>query len=186
MTHRTSRRLVLAAAALALAGTGITAHAEDTPGLSDIAVISGCANTLPAVPAVGGDGGSFNSGACTNLFAGVPDVCLGIYSDAPATPGLPELAETCSVDFNGTYTNIVCGTGTAQGQATVISASDSEVVPLQIVFVAGQGVLTGTSPSEAGFVDQWVGVVDILPTNGSCPVPQFRYTAAVVAVDVPG
>jgi hypothetical protein len=185
MTHRINGRLMLAVAAFALATTGLTttAYAEDA-GLSDVAVISGCANTTPPVQVVGG-GGTFSSGLCTGLFTGVPDVCAVVISDPEGTT--PEVAESCTVSFNtgNTYTNIACGTGTAHGQANLSSTHESEVVTFDIVFVAGQGVFTGTSPSDPGFVDQWAGVVDILPTNGACPVTQFRYTAALVAVDVP-
>jgi hypothetical protein len=183
MTHRLNGRLVLAVAALALAGTGLTAHAEGTAGLSDVVVVSGCADTSPPVQLIGGSG-DFIQGPCTGLAAGVPDVCVVGYSD-PEGAAL-EVAESCTASFNGSYASIACGTGTAAGQATLVSANESEVVSITIVFVAGQGVLTGTSPSEAGFVDQWAGVVDLLPTNGVCPVTQFRYTAAVAAVDVAG
>jgi hypothetical protein len=189
MTHRINGRFVLAVAALALATTGLTtaAHADVIPVLSDIATLSGCANTSPAVPAIPdlGGGGSFTKGACGGVFALVPDVCLVAYSD-PDTVGTLEGPESCNLGFFGTYTNTLCGTGMAHGQATIGSAHESEVVTFDIAFVAGVGVFTGTSPSDGDPGDRWAGVVDILPSIGDCvssPVAQFRFTAAVVGVD---
>jgi hypothetical protein len=135
------------------------------------AVVSGCADTWPPVGLVS-NSGEFNSGQCSGLFAGVPDVCLVGYNSATATG--PALAEACVVSFNGTYDNIVCGTGAADGEFALTSASTSEMVAFHATFVAGIGVITGVSS------EQWAGIVDIVPTNGSCPIPQFRYSVTIL------
>jgi hypothetical protein len=181
MTHRINGRFILAVAALALATTGLTTPAHATAGPSDVVVISGCADTTPPVD-IPSNKGDFAKGLCGNLFTGVPDVCVIAFSDGDI--GAPELPQLCDFDFNGSYDNVVCGTGFAAGQAHVNSADESEVVTFSVAFVAGQGVFTGTSPSDGDPGDTWAGVVDIIPTNGGCPVPQFRFTAAIVGVDV--
>jgi hypothetical protein len=184
LSHHLGRRFVLAAVALLLVGTGVTARADDSSGPSDVVAVSGCMDTpWPNVQVIGGEG-SFYNGWCGNLFAGVPDLCLVAYSDSPAVPALPELAEPCNINFNGYYNSVSCGTMAMNGQAALVSASESEVVTFTIVFVAGQGILTATSSGEDGWTDTWVGVVSIVPTNGACPVTQFRYTAAVTATDI--
>jgi hypothetical protein len=101
-----------------------------------------------------------NSGACEGVDVNV---------------GVPQ-AGTCSVVSNGGFTNIVCGTGTvnpASSSATV-TESDGDVVTidsLQIVFVAGLGVVHGNSSSTDGGSGPAAGVVQIAPTDIQSHLP---------------
>lgn len=176
------RTFVTAAVALSLAAPGLTpAHAEGV-GVSDVLVVSGCLTPTPPVPEVGGGGSFTGPVACNAPFNAVPSVCV-ILSDPDGAEALPE---NCDVSFHGTYANIACGTGTADGTATITSPSDSETITFTAIFVAGQGVIAGTSPSGDSAAERWAGVVDILPTNTPpCPVTQFRFSAVVTAVDSP-
>lgn len=98
-------------------------------------------NTCPAggggVPVAGGEG--------TYTFA--TDVCAYV-SDPSVQDGLNEVG-TCNFTSTGTYENLVCGTGEADGNAgqTVINTSGdgSASAVYHIDFVAGVGVVTGTA-----------------------------------------
>jgi hypothetical protein len=176
------RTIVTAAVALSLAAPGLTpAHAEGL-GFSDVLVVSGCLTPNPAVPVNGGTGAFSGPSACSGTFAGVPGACV-IASDPAGAETLPE---NCDITFSGTYDNLACGTGTAAGTANVASPSESESIAFNVTFVAGQGVITGTSASDDSVSERWAGVVDIVPTNTPpCPVTQFRFSSVVVAVDSP-
>jgi hypothetical protein len=177
MNHRIKAKLLVVATVLAAASSGLTgtAHAEGT-GWSDLLVASGCLNTNPPVQTVGG-GGNFSGPVVPCNGVGV--VCE-IGSDGNPIPE----AGGCTITFNGTYTNIVCGTGTATGSVVLNESDDSETIVFNVVFAAGEGVLTGTSSTDNG-TDLWAGVVNILPTGGDCVngVTQFRFTVAAAAVD---
>jgi hypothetical protein len=182
MNHRIKAKLLVVATVLAAASSGLTgtAHAEG-PGPSDVLVASGCLDLDQPVALVGG-GGSFSGPvACNAPFNLVPSACA-IVSDGD--PVVPE-AGLCGLSFGGDYVNTVCGTGIAGG-SVVLTEPDgsSETIVFSVSFVAGQGVLTGTSSTDDG-TDTWAGYVNIVPTGGDCAtgVTQFRYTAAAVAVD---
>ena len=58
-----------------------------------------------------------------------------------------------SITASGSYTNTVCGTGTATGTATITAGSTSVTISFTIQFVAGQGAARGTgSTTGAGYV----------------------------------
>jgi hypothetical protein len=119
------------------------------PPVSDAAavVFSGVAtlgtNILPA-PATGGSGGYGFTGSCL--------VSAGVSLGNPLNDSQETL--TCSrIDSTGTYNNIVCGTGTATGSATVTAtgsdgSDESVVVNYTIVFAAGVGALVITGGHE--------------------------------------
>jgi hypothetical protein len=185
---RHSIRLVCAAGVLALAGSGLTgsASAVEQPVFSDLVVLSGCVNVSPAVAPVFGSGSFHAPVACNPPFNALPTVCQFV-SDDNIPPGVEGPADCTSGTIDGTYSNLVCGTGTAAGHASLPENDSSEEIDFLIAFVAGQGVFVGNSASDDSF-DVWAGPVSIEPTAPlvpPCPVTQFRFTAAVAAVDSP-
>jgi len=95
-----------------------------------------------------------NSGACTGVD----------FNPVPATGG-------CAVSSDGSFSNVVCGTGTVNspgtnpvGQTTITeSDGDSYSVSFLLVFVAGVGVLEGTANENGTHSGPAVGVVQITP-----------------------
>lgn len=98
-----------------------------------VAIFDGNTTSLnPPVQQIGGSGTySFQSGVCEE-----------------ASP-----AKKCGVTSSGTYTNIVCGTGSAHGSAFL--TPNNLTFNYSITFVSGVGLLTGGA----------TGVVDIVPTG---------------------
>jgi hypothetical protein len=133
---------VLAAGAIASAPLAASAADGDT----DVAAFVGHTTGLTPVQATGG----------TGSYSFVSDVCAGVSLDA--TP--PE-AGTCSITSSGTYSNIVCGTGSASGSATATENVDgaADTFSYTITFVAGVGVIQGGA----------TGVVLIVPTGLGAP-----------------
>jgi hypothetical protein len=141
----------------------------------------GCAVTVAApayVCIVGGTGGySFASNTCV----GVSDT---------------EVSAACTVSSTGRYQNIVCGTGGAQGTATITEADETDNVTYGIIFVGGVGVVAGNAgPSigdPAGNFEDFAGVVLLLlnpgtqgnPALNQC-VDGFQIASADVALDLP-
>jgi hypothetical protein len=202
------------AAMLATAGlSGVsTAKAQVDPGgLSDIVAFRGCTNVLtPAVPLVGGPGGSYGFGsdsACNPPFNTVPNLCTGISDPGDGSlPGGVEAPANCTIHAGGSYSNIVCGTGTTGSppsfadSATVWADDPPSVnntataayatIKYSIVFVAGVGVIVGTSTEADSVTLQPVsvlGVVQITPTGGDCVngVTQFVATGVTALLDAP-
>jgi len=143
------------------------------------------------VPAVGGTG--------TYTFTGTVDTCLG-WSDGETTP-LDEVITDCSGGFigsNGTFTNFVCGTGTASGTATItgLEAGETAYITYTIEFKGGEGDLV-VDPLSSTFGDD--PIVDghgkvVLTTPSGNPaecangVPGFNVkgNATLVAFNPPG
>lgn len=152
------------AACVALAGiialNPLLAHAQ---GVGVIA-FQGHTTTLTPVPWVGTPAApifTFN----TNVVASI-SLCAELGVDVDGDGTLPE-AGTCSISSSGTYTNIVCGTGTATGHATV-DGPEGNVLNYTITFVAGLGVLVGSgADSDGGNSGTDVGIVDITPSTAS-------------------
>ncbi len=167
---------VLAAGAIAAAP--VIASADDDA--VDAAVFTGQTTSLtPVQLALGSGAYSFQT---TSLAGGAPS-CLGVSTDS-----LPsEVAAGCTVTSSGTYSNIVCGTGTATGNATITESDGSteNVNGYTIIFVAGVGVLVDVSGVAGGGGDDAAAVVDITPSQngiGSPPncVTQFDVLVAGV------
>jgi hypothetical protein len=183
-----SRRLLVVVSSLALGGSALagTASAVEAPVFSDAVAISGCVNVSPAVQLVGGGGSFTGPVTCNPPYNVVPNVCEIVSDpDLPAVEGpfdcLPGLS------FSGTYTNIVCGTGSASGTANLPEADETYHITFLVQFVAGQGVFVGDAPTDDGW-DIFTGPVDIIPTAPfppACPITQFRFTTALAAVDSP-
>jgi hypothetical protein len=146
----------LTAAALSIGNVGITAHADSDSGLSDVLVFVGQAtinsdsdaDTPAAVDLVGGSGTYvFNSTACEGWSGG------GVPTSDPWEIG------ACGISVaTSPFTNTVCGTGTAGGNATISSATgDNGSATFSINFDATVGVVTGTDstagPDDGGVPD---------------------------------
>lgn len=81
-----------------------------------------------------------------------------------------------SFTASGSYSNTICGTGSATGSATI----DGHTIGFRIDFVAGAGAIRVTSGARAG-----AGAVDIRPTNtGGCVTAPAEDFDAVGAFDV--
>lgn len=155
---------VIAAGAIATAP--LTASAET---VGAIAFVGATGNLNPAVnlgPNIPAQQGAFTFSTAT--FPGAA-VCVEVQP----TP----TAEACVVASNdGSYTNTVCGTGTADGTFTAGPIGGG----YHIQFVAGVGVIIATVPGATAAA----GVVDIIPTGGNCVQGVTQFTAAGVAVAV--
>lgn len=149
--------MAMSAAALALvaatpasaAGPGASAYVGQTTSLTPVAVQGG------------GGAYTFNS-----------LLCVGAYVNSTS-------AGACVITSSGTYSNIVCGTGSASGSATVTwtgpIGSGSETVSYGITFVAGVGVMTGGADGAVVIVATGSG----LPDTSQC-VTQFTVVGASV------
>jgi len=174
---------VLALSALfAMAGS---AFAQEVPVASDVAAFGFTGTAAANVAAVGGSG--------TYSFAGSTLAC-DVASDPGDASDLPSLHD-CSqnITSNGSFTNIVCGTGTATGSTTLTpEPGESATIHYTIVFVGGVGVLvadptTSTWTGEAAVVGG--GPVLLTGLGGDetdCVdgVAGFNITGAAVAVAV--
>jgi hypothetical protein len=174
MNHRIKAALVVAATALAVAGLGpVTAVAHADTLIAGALVSSGCLNVAPpGVQRVGGFGSFSGPVDCNAPFNVVPTLC------AVGAAGTTPVAGVCDATFSGDYVNLVCGSGTASG-TTVLTGPFNDTIHFDVVLVAGQGVLTGSSS-----LGTYAGVVDILPTGGDCVngVTQFRFTVVAGGV----
>jgi hypothetical protein len=133
------------------------------------AILSG-SDAIPWVNSTDTGGFSFNGNA---TCGGVDAVNLTpILPNAPAVSvGVPPLQGTWHIAASGNYANIVCGTGTATGTATITKGGDSVSTTFGLTFVGGVGELSiavtggtiNTHPINSG---SGVGVIDILPNAG--------------------
>jgi hypothetical protein len=114
---------------------------------------NGTTTSLTPIPVTGANTGNFS-------FSG-SGTCAGQLGTGAV-----------SISASGTYNNIQCGTGTAQGVATVSGAVNT-TLGFTITFAAGQGVLTVTSGGTGG------GNVHIVPNVGGCVTgPATSFTVA--------
>lgn len=114
---------------------------------------------LPPVQLTGGSGTfAFSGGANCSVNGGAP--------------------EAGTIDAQGSYTNVVCGTGTATGTATIATPSATVNVSFTITFAAGNGALQGTgSTTGAGYVNIRPHVPGGTGTPPNC-VTQFDVAGA--------
>ena len=185
------------------------------PSVSDIVVFSACTQFLTPVPLIGPSNPSpgtyvFNTNnPCLPPFNTVPGFCFGSSDlDGEDIPGnvLAELIGNCTIQANGTYVSTLCGTGITGGSpvaptdTATVWADDPPFtnntagqayagITYSIIFVAGQGILIGTATEvdSQPAVIRAVGVVNILPTGGSCVtgVTQFRATGVAALIESP-
>jgi hypothetical protein len=161
-------------------------QAVEQPLWSDELVITGCVNVSP-VQLTPNSGWFTGPVSCAPPFHVLPSVCE-IVSDNNIPPAV-EAPYDCSggFTFNGTYSNIMCGTGTAAGQATIPESDSSYNVSFLIMFIANQAIFLGNAATDDGF-DVFTGPVTIVPTAPlvpPCPVTQFRFATVLTAVDSP-
>jgi len=144
----------------------------------DAVVFAGATGSLTPSVQLSGGTGSFTFGSIACAAASVAVNADGDTPDAEA--------EACVIAASGTYANMICGTGTADGSATITGTIGVELenttVNFHIMFTAGVGILTGT----AGDGDMAIGVVDIIPSGGNCVtgVSQFLASGAAASVAV--
>jgi hypothetical protein len=143
------------------------------------------------IPYVGGVGTySFATGSGVG---GIPPFCLEAgFNSGPSV----FVTDECSISSSGSFSNIVCGTGTAGGTATIAAGTPAVNVggnpatgaSYAIVFVAGVGVLEGTAGFANGGSGPMAGVILLQAadtggapgTSGPC-VFNFDVLGAVVA-----
>ena len=94
---------------------------------------------IPAPPKTGG-GGTFSFSGTATCLKGAARQVVGVSA-------------------NGTYTNLVCGTGTANGVATFTGGPSP--ISFKVNFVLGVGSLTVNGGGKGS------GVVDIVPANAT-------------------
>lgn len=145
-------------AVMATMFAGVQSASAQTAG---VCVFEGLAGTLdPAIPniltdlSVDAEGGRY-------VYGGNTGVCAGIFE------GTPQVATDVSINSEGYYDNLLCGTGNAHdldGNGTTVDNGAGISVTgagYQIPFVAGVGpLLIGPSgaPSIAGLVPGVTGV----------------------------
>jgi hypothetical protein len=160
--------------------------------LSKIKVLLlGSLTALGIVGATAGTASAAQTLACPN-FQGSTDTLTppvqflggtGTYSfHGPATcslNGSTPAANNSTITSTGSYSNIVCGTGTATGSADIkVGTATAVHLTYTIQFVGGLGAITGTGTSTGG------GPVSIRPslTNAANPpgdcVTQFDVVGA--------
>ena len=149
-------------AAASLIVTPLAAAADEVPDLDVVAFV-----TDPAAANVLWVGGSGTYNFTANS-------CTGVSLDE-IPPDVSEIAAPCTLPTGsqGSFSSIVCGTGTVTGNPTTIveGTSDTYTVPYNIVFAMGVGVLTSTNATEAGDSGSGVavGVVIIIPSGLQAP-----------------
>jgi len=169
----------------AAAFVGSTTLLNCGPGGPVPVTTCGLGGATNGVPLVGGSGAySFNS-----------SVCAGVSANVIGDEGGPadvEATTSCSINSNGNYINVVCGTGAVLGaNATVAEGGGSDTYTttggLNIVFVSGVGIVaaTGVTESEgdegAGVA---VGVVVLTPVGSQVPPPLGLCVTAFTVVGV--
>ncbi len=110
------------------------------------------------IPQTGG-GGSFTFGGTAT--------CTVTHGSTVATGN-------GTINASGSYTNTICGTGSAGGNATIAfppnpTGITSATVPFTIIFVAGVGVFQIPNYADnLGHKGNGAGEVTIVPAQGSC------------------
>jgi hypothetical protein len=161
---------IVVAAALAVGASTHARAADVAPG--EAILFTGTASSVPCTSS----GPIPAEPSCTS--AGIPYVGgSGTYSFATGTflPVGCEAADldsaspvsACTISSSGTYTNVVCGTGLAQGSATVSAATETiDVNDYTIAFAGGLGVIESTAVSDSdGDATAAAGLVDISPVG---------------------
>ncbi|MHB8508321.1 MAG: hypothetical protein ACYDGR_06695 [Candidatus Dormibacteria bacterium] len=101
---------------------------------------------------VGGTG-KFSFATATDPLTHTVPICAFASADSDSNGTDAEVGVGCTVTSSGTYHNFVCGTGTADGTATLAESPISAAVPLgttssdsynttyHIIFVGGLGII---------------------------------------------
>lgn len=145
MRSHALRRSAIAAITLVIAGTGlvpIRASAQSAP-ISDALVFQGQVTFTPPIGFFGGSGTfTFSSSLCTLTSDAEPE-------DATEIPG-EIVAPGCAMGATGTYSSLLCTSGSATGviTATTIEGSFTMGVNLSWLNPAG-GLITGSVVSSS-------------------------------------
>jgi hypothetical protein len=146
---------------LGVAATGLAAL---TPVLMPVgasastAAVAAFSGSASATVLWSGGGGPFSFATSAPLGC----TAAGVVNNAP-------VAGACTISASGSFTNVVCGTGTAAGTATVTTSAGAVTVNFQIVFAGTVGVLLpGTVPPTGAAT---AGVVQITANNPQIPNP---------------
>lgn len=203
------KRLLAGAAGLALIGGTMVALAPGAEAQSvevGAVAFSGCTQNLDPVLPVGPNTGGY--GFNDSSHCGPANALGGVCVSAAQAPGADPTDADCEIAANGTYTNLVCGTGYTGNLtdetdvADVIHDADEGdpdpgAVKLRleygIVFVAGVGVFHGSGtdigwpdphpgPNGSGATGPAVGVIEIFPTQGTCATPVTQFAAQGVGI----
>lgn len=154
--------LVIASSTIVMGVGAIAPVAAHAQGTTAACSFQGATTSIsPYIGAVGGSG--------TFSFSGTIKCAV---SDGSVESG--DITVT-----NGTYTNTVCGTGTASGTAD-LSAGMSGSVTFSITFAAGEGSgsASGTISGSNGSVSGGFTIaVNIVPTGGDCATGVSQFTA---------
>jgi hypothetical protein len=131
-------------ASLAVIGVFGGGAASANAAVTGACTYEGTTNTLTPVLYTGGSGNfSFTGTAVCAWDSGTPGVG--------------------TIVANGTYSNLVCGTGTADGTANITVNGTTVTISFHIQFAASAGVATATGN------DTGAGVLQISPAPGSTP-----------------
>lgn len=173
-------------AAMALAAP--SAQADDTFGVSACVVGPGVAgqtnveNIGSDIQPGGAGGGAWDPIDLLDVdtggfqFSG-PATCTGV--DVAGATGPSVVAPTAvTITATGSYDNIICGTGTANGTGTLVGGGINLTAPFGLTFVAGAGKLslnniTGNVGADDVNGGEGTGYIQIIPTgnNGTSSVP---------------
>lgn len=176
--HLIKRSLRVLPLALVAAGLIAPSGAMASQPVTATCQFGGLTGTLnPAVPPATrlGGGGSFTFGGSAT--------CVVSHGSTTATV-------SANISASGSYTNIICGTGEARGNATITFGPGSPVPSASASFVinfqAGVGALRITVFVDAsGHSGGGGGQVTIVPTGGSCTaepgVTQFTVAGGFTA-----
>jgi hypothetical protein len=146
-TYRSIVVRLVAAAVFAVSLIGASAASAQTellPGDAGVVVFTGEATntTIPAPPATGGSGTfSFSGQAAGCTWLSLPDD-LGEFATL-----FNEVGSCTTIRASGTFGNIICGTGTASGRATLSTSEGYLYFDFTIAFVHGVGVLVASNAS---------------------------------------
>lgn len=164
--HMTKRFLTLAAtAATAMASLGLSAMPVSAATPSDIIVLRGSTTALNCLTNCGGAANLplVNSLAATGTYSFSSSRCeyVSVPDDTDTNARTGEAGTCDPFTSTGTYTQPVgragtgvCGTGTADGSATVTSASEGSVtVNYHIAFTGGLGTISDNGGSTESDVD---------------------------------
>ena len=132
-------------------------------GIDGMVLTGGLNNLMPAVPLVGVTTSSYQLAATCGVDSGVPS-----FVDADTSGTEPQTGTCGSLSGSGMYTNAVCGTGIAQGSATLFEPNGEKVAlgPYVIVFVGGVGAVAMLGYGDDGAaVGGGGGVALMVPTS---------------------
>lgn len=183
--------VVAVAGVAALAAGPSVADAAETTSSDSVSAVGqtlqitcGPGGPVPVTTCAGGQGLPLVGGIGTYQAA---STACNMVSTEDGTVPTPEEG-SCSILTQGTYENIVCGTGIATGSlnlASNLDTDDSFSAVYTIVFEGFHGSLSGTVTSGADAGAQLVGTVDIaivppVPPAGDCALTlEFAATLTV-------